>query len=355
MLLRAGEQYTLGQEARVEGRGIHSGSPALLSARPAAVDSGIILRRRDIAGEPELMVSPGRLKESRRSTTLQIRPDSSRLNLAGAQTETEPGSEIATCEHLLAALAATGIDNVLLELEGAELPSRDGSGNIFLSLLQEAGFKAQGQPRCYFIPERPIILGQGEAQLLLLPPSFIDQLYDQSQNDQPQRARVKSQASADIENIVNMANMNLTLELEYHLDYGPEPPGYQRATFELDQRLKPQERLNNFARELAPARTFALKREFRALKKQGLAGGAEAQEALLFSHQGPNQKLRFINEPARHKLLDLLGDLYLAGPLIARVLAVRSGHRHNHELARKIAAQRDQEKKQERNDRDDSR
>ncbi len=337
MLVEYGKQYTIEKEVTIGGWGIHTGSLCWLTLKPAEPDRGIVFRRVDQEGQPEVVAHPGNLYSSGRATSLicsEGRLKEKKLSeekkeagdiadITREENEEIDGFLVKTVEHLVASFGAVGIDNAIVELNSSELPSEEGSAIIYYFTIQDSGFKEQDKPRQYLVPERPLAVSSGNSYLLVLPP-------DEFQAPNP---RAVSFPGEKVE--------ELSLELEYQLDYGEEPPGYQNYRLSLPLAAEPQARLSDFEQEIAVARTFALEREFDDLQRMGLAQSGKHKEPLLFNDEGANIKLRFPEEPARHKLLDLLGDLYLAGPLAARVLAVRSGHQLNQEMAGLLADMRD--------------
>ena len=202
------------------------------------------------------------------------------------------GARVMTVEHLLAALAGMQIDNAGVEVCGPEIPAADGSALPFVQLIRQAGRRRQRAPARLISPARPIRLESGGGYLEAFP-------------------------AAD-------------LRVKFTADFPDTTAGRQ----EVSVRVTPA----NFVREIAPARTFALANEIAELRRRGLAAGGSEENALLVSESGYSAPLRLPQELARHKVLDLLGDLSLCGGrLRARVVAERSGHRLNLELARQLA------------------
>lgn len=195
---------------------------------------------------------------------------------------------LSTVEHLLAATAGLGLDHVRFEVEGPEIPILDGSGQQFCAGFKAAGLRELESPAEPFVLRRPLSVVAGESLVLALP-------HEQ-------------------------------MVLEYVLHYDHPVLGVQQVAFAEDQ---------DFERELAPARTFALWEEVKGLLERGLARGGDLSNALVVRAEGYSSPLRLLQEPARHKCLDLLGDLALLGrPLCARVLAVKAGHRLHVEMAK---------------------
>jgi UDP-3-O-acyl-N-acetylglucosamine deacetylase len=199
-------------------------------------------------------------------------------------------------EHVLAALAGLRIDNCTVELDAPEPPGLDGSSRQFATALADAGIEQQAEVRPVWCVEEPVVLTCGGATLALHPP-------------------------AD----------TCGLRLSYFLDYGAfSPLGRQLHTQEVTP--------SSFLRDLAGCRTFILESEAAELRRQGLGARTTMADLLVFGPHGPiDNELRFANEPARHKVLDLVGDLSLLGAdLCGHVVAYRSGHPLNVELARTL-------------------
>jgi UDP-3-O-acyl-N-acetylglucosamine deacetylase len=202
---------------------------------------------------------------------------------------------VALVEHVLAALAGLRIDNCLVELNAPEPPGLDGSAQGFARALTSAGLVVQPAGRSVWRVDEPVTVAAGAATLTLHPP----------EDDRP------------------------VLKLSYFLDYGPTAPiGRQLYTVELSPGV--------FIGELAEARTFLLEAEAEELRRQGLGARTTAADLLVFGPRGPiDNVLRHANEPARHKVLDMIGDLSLLGAdLCGHLIAYRSGHPLNVELAR---------------------
>ena len=201
-------------------------------------------------------------------------------------------------EHVLAALAGLKIDNCSVELDACEPPGLDGSAREFAAALANAGCIAQPARRAVWAVDEPMTVEQGESTLTLHPP------------DGP------------------------GLRVSYLLDYGSGCP-IDRQTYTLD--VTPE----GVMAEVAACRTFLLESEAIEFRRQGLGARLTAADLLVFGRHGPiDNRLRFANEPARHKVLDVLGDLSLFGAdLCGHVVAYRSGHPLNVQLVRTLAAQ----------------
>jgi UDP-3-O-acyl N-acetylglucosamine deacetylase len=260
----------------VEGFGYWSGRDVRVEFHPAPADSGVVFFRDDLPKATPIEAAVHNRLEAPRRTT---------LSAAGATVE--------MVEHILAALAGLRIDNCHVHATAAEMPGCDGSCLAFVSVLKQAGMVEQNAVRPQLVVTEPVRVGDEECWVEAGP----------------------------------TAKGGLTLR--YRLDYGSDNP-IGRETIEL--KVTPE----SFERELAPARTFLLKHEANWLRAQGLGTRATYQDLLVFDEHGPiENELRFENECVRHKTLDLLGDLALAGcDLVGRITAHRSGHRQNAELVR---------------------
>jgi UDP-3-O-acyl N-acetylglucosamine deacetylase len=240
----------------------------------------VVFRRTDLPGAPVIPARAEMVSGTQRRTSLG-----------------PPDRAITLVEHLLAALAGLRIDNCLVELDGPEPPGLDGSAAGFVEVLREAGDVVQSARQAIWSPVEPVILSAGGATLALHP-------------------------SADP-----------GLRISYTLDYGLFAP-IPRQTHTLD--VNPE----SFMREVAGCRTFLTEPEAQALRAQGVGHHLTPAEVLVFGPRGPiDNRLRFADEPARHKVLDLIGDLSLCGfDLAGHLVAYRSGHALNAELARRLTA-----------------
>ncbi len=237
--------------------------------------------RTDLPGAPLIPAQPGTIVATTLSTTLGIGT-----------------ARVQTVEHLMAAVAAVGVDNLRVEVEGPELPILDGSAEPFVSMLQEAEVVAQKRAHRRLRVLRPIMVEEGPRWIRLEP--------------------------AD------------RLSLEYTLTIDHPLLLNQRATLEWDE--------DRFAETIAPARTFCLLRDVDALHRRGMARGGSLENAIVLGENGLVNRggLRYPNEFARHKMLDLVGDLRLLGwPLLARVTATGSGHTLHAQLVRRMTEERD--------------
>lgn len=264
--------------------------------------AGLCFRRADAPGQPVIPALAQRVVQRPRRTVLA--PDAAHA----AQ-----GLPIETVEHLLSAAAGVGLTDADLLVNGAEVPMLDGSALPFARALLEAGLaRHEGDPP----PTPPPVRLRAEVRLEEHGPS----------NAGPP-AVVVAQPWHEPE-----------LVLTYNLDYGPGSPIPAQSFTWVHRWLAPD--AAGYLKEVAPARTFATAAEADRFRAQGLFGHLRPGEALVIDHSGPvGTSLRFPDEPARHKVLDMLGDLALAGrPIFARVTATRAGHALNQRLAAALAA-----------------
>jgi UDP-3-O-[3-hydroxymyristoyl] N-acetylglucosamine deacetylase/3-hydroxyacyl-[acyl-carrier-protein] dehydratase len=270
------KQRTLKNQAIFEGVGLHTGRKVTVCVRPAPENSGILFCRVDLA--PDLKV---------RAAIENVCTDEMR------QTAIKVGEgRVRTIEHLMAAFHGLGVDNALVEIDGEEVPGMDGSALEFTKALISSGLEDQSAERQFLVVKEPVFVDQGDQSIVILP--------------------------AD------------SFSISYMLSY--------RDADLLDQYLSLPIVPEIFERELAPARTFCLKKEAELLLSQGFGKGANPSNTLVFEKNKPLQTtLRFENEACRHKMMDIMGDLFLCGKFIrGHVIASRSGHALNVELARKL-------------------
>jgi len=269
------KQKTIAKRFSLEGKGLQTGKPVKVFFYPAEENEGIIFIRRDLKSSP--LIRPG---------------DMSSL-AADRRSKVGKGSiYVETVEHIMAALWGKEIDNIRVELDNSEMPAADGSAKEFLEVIDAAGVKSQTAPRKNIEIKEPIWVEEKESFLGIFPYS--------------------------------------NFKISYLLEYPVPSIGRQFFSKVIDSEI--------FKEEIAVARTFCLKEEAEALLKMGYGKGANYKNTLVIDKDGPlENKLRFSDEPVRHKVLDLIGDLYLlAKPLKARVIAVRSGHALNLKLVKKI-------------------
>jgi UDP-3-O-[3-hydroxymyristoyl] N-acetylglucosamine deacetylase len=273
-------QRTTAAPATVEGVGYWSGRDVRIEFRPAAPHSGIVFVRSDLAGSPRIPAVVENRFETPRRTTLRCGE-----------------SSVEMVEHVMAALAGLQIDNCELWVNQAEMPGCDGSSLPFVNALRAAGIVEQDAPRCRRVISRVIRIGDEKSWIEARP------------------------------------CCSGKLVLRYELDYGSGNPIGRQS---LEVSLSPR----HFHINLAPSRTFLLEAEAQAIKTLGLGRRATCKDLLVFGPKGPiDNQLRFPDECVRHKMVDMVGDLALAGcDLIGRIVAHRSGHRLNAELVRALTA-----------------
>jgi UDP-3-O-[3-hydroxymyristoyl] N-acetylglucosamine deacetylase/3-hydroxyacyl-[acyl-carrier-protein] dehydratase len=296
-------QRTIAKPVSCTGIGLHTGVESTITFKPADEDFGIRFVRMDIAGCPEIKADIDHVVDISRGTTIE-----------------DNGARIHTVEHALAAVSGLRIDNILIELTGKEPPVMDGSAKNFVEAIQKVGFKEQNAPR--------EILNIDKAVVYSDPDSGIDI------------------------HVLPSDRFRVTFMIDYKYPY----LGTQYAVIYNMEK--------DFAKEVAPARTFCILSEVEELKEKGLIKGGDLDNAIviidkeiddkeierlrkLFDIKGElirgangilnGKKLRFKNEPVRHKALDLIGDLALLGiPIRGHVIAARSGHAANVELVKLI-------------------
>jgi UDP-3-O-acyl N-acetylglucosamine deacetylase len=269
-------QRTIARAVEISGIGLHTGDECRMRYLPADADTGYVFRRTDLPGKPEIGALAENVVDTSRGTTL------------GAD-----GVEIHTVEHILSALAGSGVDNAVVEVNSSEPPVADGSALPFFNTLREAGRVEQDAPRRCLAPDRPLVHDAGAAQMIVLPRSG-----------------------------------PLLVSFALHFDHPVLRSQYLDFTAE-DGR---------YAAQIAPARTFCFLHEVQSLRRAGLIrGGSLACAVVIGEEEILNDNLRFADEFVRHKILDLLGDLTLIGArLRAHVISIKGGHTTNVGLAKKM-------------------
>jgi len=272
-------QRTIARPAELTGVGFLKGATVRIRFLPAPPSAGVVFVRSDLRPPAEIPASMDQVAGTARRTTLGQLP-----------------AQVTLVEHVLAALAGLRIDNCLVDVNGPEPPGLDGSAQRFVEALNSAGVELQPARRAICYVESPVVVAENGATLALHPP----------QGDE--------------------------LKISYTLDYGLNSPiDRQRYTLAITA--------ENFINNLAGCRTFLLESEATGLRSQGLGARTTAADLLVFGRRGPiDNGLRYANEPARHKILDLVGDLSLFGhDLRGHVVAYRSGHPLNIELVRRLS------------------
>jgi UDP-3-O-[3-hydroxymyristoyl] N-acetylglucosamine deacetylase / 3-hydroxyacyl-[acyl-carrier-protein] dehydratase len=297
----SGFQHTVKKEIAISGAGIHTGRPVNMTIKPSGTNTGIYFKRIDLPGQPTVKADVDNVVDTLRSTNIEAK-----------------GARINTIEHLMAALTGMGVDNVVIELDGDEVPILDGSAYPFVKALQEAGIEKQDAEKVYYTLEDNIIFTDAEKNVEMI-------------------------AIPDKEYRIN------TL-----IDFNSSVLGTQHATLG---------NIKEFNNEIASSRTFCFFHELELLIDNDLIKGGDINNAIVVVDKPvseesikrvskifnktdvhvteggilDNLELRYPNEPARHKLLDVVGDLALVGyNFKGHIIANRPGHSSNVQFAKKI-------------------
>jgi UDP-3-O-[3-hydroxymyristoyl] N-acetylglucosamine deacetylase len=277
------KQQTITEPIKTVGIGLHSGNRSNLYLKPAPINSGISFVRLDLDDQT---VIPGKaefITDTRLASVLQIGE-----------------SRISTVEHLLSACSGLGIDNLLVEIDGEEIPIMDGSAASFLFLIQSAGITVQEAPRKFIQIKKTVEIIDGD-KLARLEPHF-------------------------------------GFKLDFTIDF--KHPALDKT----GQRCVIDFAETSYVKEIGRARTFGFAHEVEALREIGLARGGSLDNAIVLDEYRilNNEELRYEDEFVRHKILDAIGDLYLAGhPIIGAYVAEKSGHALNNLLLRKMFSEPD--------------
>ena len=272
------KQQTIAEPIKTVGIGLHSGNRSNLYLKPAPIDSGITFVRLDLADQIPIPGKAEFITDTRLASVLQI-----------------GDSRISTVEHLLSACAGLGIDNLLVEIDGEEIPIMDGSAASFLFLIQSAGIAVQNAPKKFIKIKKTVEVVEGD-KLARLEPFF-------------------------------------GFKLDFTIDFkhpALDKTG-QRCIIDFNE--------TTYAKEIGRARTFGFAHEVEALREIGLARGGSLDNAIVLDEHRilNNEELRYEDEFVRHKILDAIGDLYLAGyPIIGAYVAEKSGHALNNLLIRQL-------------------
>lgn len=272
------KQRTLTREVSVTGQGLHSGEPVRLTLKPAPTGSGLVFKRTDLPGQPEIKPRVSQVTDLVRNTTIQ-----------------EGHTKINLVEHVLSALTGCGIDNAVIEMDAAEPPIMDGSAKPFVDLILQGEPVEQNAEREYFILEQPVSVTRGNSSIIALPHDGFK----------------VTCTSADDRGI---HTQHLTLDID--------PDAY--------------------ITQIAASRTFTIFEDIEELLKLGKIKGGSLDCAVVIKGDKIISKdpLRFRDEFVRHKILDIVGDLTLLGmPVKAHIIATRPGHAINAELTKALAEQ----------------
>jgi UDP-3-O-[3-hydroxymyristoyl] N-acetylglucosamine deacetylase len=274
------KQRTLKTMVQATGVGLHTGEKVYLTLRPAAVDTGIVFRRVDLAHPVDIRAEARAVHDTRLSTCLE-----------------SSGARIATVEHLMSALAGLGIDNAIVELSSSELPIMDGSAGTFIFLLQSAGLVEQSAAKKFMRIKKTVEVKDGDKWVRFEP--------------------------------YNGYKLNFTINFAHPVFANTK----QTVTVDLGA--------NSYIKEVSRARTFGFMQDVENMRAQGLALGGNLDNAIVMDEYrviNPDG-LRFDDEFVKHKVLDAIGDLYLLGhPLIGAFSGYKSGHALNNALCRALLA-----------------
>lgn len=276
-------QATLSSAVTFKGVGLHSGAPVRMSIHPAAANFGIWFRRTDL-DEPNNMIRAF-------YTAVGSKPLCSELT-------NDHGVRVSTVEHIMAALAGCGIHNALIELDGPEVPILDGCAATFVRAIMRRGVRKQSAPLYAIEVLTPVVVEDNGALAMLTPATG--------------------------------------LEIDFHIDFPDTVIGRQHLALDM--------RNGTFVRELSDSRTFCRKRDIDMMHEKGLALGGTYDNAVVVDGDAvlSTGGLRHTDEAVRHKMLDALGDLALAGaPILARYTGVKSGHAMTNRLLRALFARPD--------------
>ncbi len=269
-----GRQKTIAKVTDCSGVGLHTGREVSMTLRPSPPNTGIVFRRVDLPETPVVEASPENILDVHYATTLG-----------------KAGVEIKTVEHLLAALAGLGIDNLKVDISGPEVPVMDGSAAPFVDLLLQAGIRRHYVPKTYIRVTKPLTIEMGDRSIQILP--------------------------------------SKRFRIQYFMQY--DHPSFP------DQSIQLLVSRRSFIRKIAPSRTYGFLRDVEYLWRRGLALGGSLENTVVIGEEGALNDLRFGDELIRHKVLDLIGDLYLLGrPLQGTVVAKGAGHLLHTSLVKEI-------------------
>ena len=271
------KQRTLKTEISYTGIGLHSGREVHATLKPAPEDTGIVFVRTDLPGAPQIHAKAENVTSTLRATTVE-----------------EDGHKVFTIEHLMSAFHAHRIDNAYVELDSEEPPVADGASLVFFELMAKAGIAEQAKDRKEIV---------------------IDKVY-----------RIDDEKTGRFVMVLPYDGFRVSFtSLNPH-----KLIGVQYEDFHIDEAV--------YHKEIAPARTIAYEKEIQALREMGLGLGGSLENVIVYNDEGWLNPLHFEDELVRHKILDVIGDLRLAGIIRGHVIAAASGHALNTQLAKQIAA-----------------
>jgi UDP-3-O-acyl N-acetylglucosamine deacetylase len=260
-------QKTISNRIEYSGIGLHTGKITKIAFVPAMPDTGIKFRRTDLKGRPEIPATSDFFIE---------------MPVMCSCVGLENGTRVQLIEHLMAVFCAYGIDNLIIEIDNEEPPFEDGSSKFVVEMIKNAGIKEQDAPDRIFRLSKPVVFKQEDIEITAFPSD--------------------------------------SFRVSFFGSYNHPLIGTSAYSMEMDA--------ENFSREIAPAKTFCFEEDVEKMRKVGLLKGASENSALVFGKESLLVgELQYPDEAIRHKLLDLIGDLYLLGArLLAHVTASRSGH-----------------------------
>src|SRR3954463_6102107 len=278
------KQRTLAREVSIKGSALHTGDPVTLTMKPAPVDHGVVFKRIDLNGAPELRPRVDQITDLVRATTIQV-----------------GHAKIHTVEHVLSALHGCGVDNVIVEMDASEPPIMDGSAKPFVNLILQGEPVEQEKDREYFTLDAPISVTRGNSSVIALPSD-----------------ELKISCTSSDDRGIHTQHLSLTIDPDVYMT------------------------------QVAAARTFTIYEDIEELLKLGKIKGGSLDCAVVIKGDKiiSKEPLRFKDEFVRHKILDIVGDVMLLGqPLKAHIVATRPGHAINAELTKVLFAKL-QERKQ---------
>lgn len=279
------KQQTLAGSSIHSGIALHTGVRATLKLLPAPENTGIVFRRVDLEGRPEVRGLASNVVDVQRGTTIA-----------------SGRAVVYTIEHIMSALHAFNVDNCIVEMDGQEPPICDGSSKVFVQMIKEAGIKVQDAEAEIFTPEVPVMVEKGGTKVMIFPD-----------------------------------NEKLSISCVTNFDGCPYDPQFFECEISED----------TYVKEISVGRTFVDYRDLKTLFSYGLCKGGSLDAACIISNGAIicKDQLRYTNEIVRHKILDLVGDIYLTGCRIrGKIFAIRPGHPRNVDLATKLLAMRTQQK-----------
>lgn len=272
------KQRTLKEQVSATGVGLHNGEKVTLTLLPAAIDTGIVYRRTDLPGKPEIQATPDAVSDTRMCSALE-----------------KNGARVATVEHLMSALAGLGVDNVIIEVSASEIPIMDGSSGPFIYLLQSAGIVEQPAAKKFIKINKTIEVKESDKWVRFDP--------------------------------YHGFKMDFTIDFAH--------PVFENS----GSNVKIDFSDNTYVSEISRARTFGFMHEVEYLRANGLARGGSLDNAIVLDEFRVlnTDGLRYEDEFAKHKVLDAIGDLYMLGhPVLGAYTAFKSGHGLNNQLIRAL-------------------